>query len=146
MAKLFKNKAIKIGKCIFLHRVDGLILRDRVRSADIQEEPGVKSVLPCIEEPDEVVRKPLRCLLPEVSNWEETPGQILALAHWRDYISWLVWECLGVPPGRARGGGWGAECLGPVTQNPISGKRLKRHIKRRSSQLFKWNIWSLLWG
>lgn len=72
--------------------MDGLILRDRVRSADIQEERGVKLLLPGIEEPDEVVRRPLGCLLEEVSNWEETPGQILALVHW------LVWECLGVPP------------------------------------------------
>lgn len=98
--------------------MDGLILRDRVRRADIQEERGVKLLLPCIEEPDEVVRKPLGCLLEEVSNREETPGQILALVHW------LVWECLGVPPGRAGGGGWGAECLGPTTLTPISGRRL----------------------
>ncbi|TWW71715.1 hypothetical protein D4764_16G0002120 [Takifugu flavidus] len=66
---------IQAAEMSFLRRVAGLSLRDRVRSSDIREELGVESVLLHIE--------------------ERPRGQ--PRTRWRDYISRLAWERLGVP-------------------------------------------------
>ncbi|TWW55861.1 hypothetical protein D4764_09G0009110 [Takifugu flavidus] len=57
----------------FLRRVAGLSLRDRVRSSAILEELGVELLLLRVE------RSQMR-------------------TRWRDYVSRLAWERLGIPP------------------------------------------------
>ncbi|TWW73214.1 hypothetical protein D4764_15G0006080 [Takifugu flavidus] len=70
----------------FLPRVAGLSLRDRVRSSDIREELGVEPLLLHIE------RKVFRTC-PTGRRPRGRPR-----TKWRDYISHLAWERLGVPP------------------------------------------------
>ncbi|KAK3507252.1 hypothetical protein QTP70_012159 [Hemibagrus guttatus] len=89
----------------FLHRVVGRSLRDRVRSPVTQEELGVEPLLLHIK------RGQLRWLR---HLFRMPPGRLPGEAfracptgkrprgrprtRWRDYVSRLAWECLGVPP------------------------------------------------
>ncbi|TWW74459.1 R2 Retrovirus-related Pol polyprotein from type I retrotransposable element [Takifugu flavidus] len=96
---------IQAAKMSFLRRVAGLNLRDRVRSSDVQEELGVELLLLHIKRSQlgwlrHLARMPSGCLPLEVfqtcptgrrpHGWPKT--------RWRDYISHLAWERLGVPP------------------------------------------------
>ncbi|TWW71210.1 MAGUK p55 subfamily member 7 [Takifugu flavidus] len=88
----------------FLRRVAGLSLRDRVRSSAIREELGVELLLLRVE------RSQMRWLghlvrmspgrLPGEVLWacpsgRRAPGR--PRTRWRDYVSRLVWERLGIP-------------------------------------------------
>ena len=96
---------IQAAEMSFLRRVAGLSLRDRVRSSAIREELGVEPLLLRVE------RGQLRWLghlvrMPP----ERLPGVVFRACptgkrprgrprtRWRDYVSRLVWERLGVPP------------------------------------------------
>ncbi|KAI3364332.1 hypothetical protein L3Q82_011134 [Scortum barcoo] len=48
--------------------------------------------------------------VPGMSHREEALGR--PRTRWRDYVSQLAWERLGVPPGRAGGSVWGEGSLG----------------------------------
>ncbi|KAK3528665.1 hypothetical protein QTP70_007204 [Hemibagrus guttatus] len=96
---------IQVAEMSFLHRVAGRPPRDRVRSSVTQEELGVELLLLHIE------RGQLRWLghlfrMPP----GRLPGEVFQACptgkrprgrprtRWRDYVSWLAWERLGVPP------------------------------------------------
>ncbi|KAK3529892.1 hypothetical protein QTP86_007210 [Hemibagrus guttatus] len=96
---------IQAAEMSFLHRVVGRSLRDRVRSSVTREELGVEPLLLHIE------RGQLRWLghlfrMPP----GRLPGEVFRACptgkrprgrprtRWRDYVSRLAWERLGVPP------------------------------------------------
>ncbi|KAK3565649.1 hypothetical protein QTP86_013330 [Hemibagrus guttatus] len=96
---------IQVAEMSFLRRVAGRSLRDRVRSSVTQEELGVEPLLLHIE------RGQLRWLghlfrMPP----GRLPGEVFRACptgkrprgrprtRWRDYVSRLAWEHLGVPP------------------------------------------------
>ncbi|KAK3524537.1 hypothetical protein QTP70_029847, partial [Hemibagrus guttatus] len=96
---------IQVAEMSFLHRVAGRSLRDRVRSSVTREELGVEPLLLHIE------RGQLRWLghlfrMPP----GHLPGEVFRACptgkrprgrprtRWRDYVSRLAWEHLGVPP------------------------------------------------
>ncbi|KAK3510172.1 hypothetical protein QTP70_026760 [Hemibagrus guttatus] len=96
---------IQAAKMSFLRRVAGCSLRDRVRSSVTREELGVEPLLLHIK------RRQLRWLghlfrMPP----GRLPGEVFRAfptgkrprgrprTHWRDYVSRLAWERLGVPP------------------------------------------------
>ncbi|TWW77701.1 hypothetical protein D4764_12G0010910 [Takifugu flavidus] len=67
---------------------------DRVRSSAIREELGVAPLLLRVEEPDEVA-----WASSQDARWTplwRPPGR--PRTRWRDYVSRLVWERLGIPP------------------------------------------------
>ncbi|TWW71147.1 hypothetical protein D4764_17G0006300 [Takifugu flavidus] len=86
-------------------RVAGLSLRDRVRSSDIREELRVEPLLLHIKRSQlgwlgHLARMPSVCLPLEVF-WTCPTGRrpcAWPRTRWRDYISRLAWERLGVPP------------------------------------------------
>ncbi|TWW73696.1 hypothetical protein D4764_15G0010920 [Takifugu flavidus] len=76
----------------FLRRVAGISLSDRVRSSAIREELGVEPLLLRVE------RNQMRASsqdAPWTPPWRP-PGRPRTC--WRDYVSRLVWERLGIPP------------------------------------------------
>ncbi|TWW81749.1 hypothetical protein D4764_01G0015640 [Takifugu flavidus] len=86
-------------------RVAGLSLRDRVRSSAIREELGVESLLLRVERSQmgwlgHLVRMPPGRLPGEVfracPSGRRPPGR--PRTRWRDYVSRLAWERLGIPP------------------------------------------------
>ncbi|KAK3558314.1 hypothetical protein QTP86_014701, partial [Hemibagrus guttatus] len=96
---------IQAAEMSFLRRVVGRSLRDRVRSSVTREELGVEPLLLHIERgqlrwlghlfrmppgrlPGEVFRA-----CPTGKRPQERPR-----TRWRDYVSWLAWERLEVPP------------------------------------------------
>ncbi|KAK3511556.1 hypothetical protein QTP70_009656 [Hemibagrus guttatus] len=96
---------IQAAEMSFLHRVAGRSLRDKVRSSVTREELGVEPLLLHIE------RGQLRWLghlfrMPP----GRLPGEVFQACptgkrprgrprtRWRDYVSRLAWERLGVPP------------------------------------------------
>jgi len=88
----------------FLHGVAGLSLRDRVRSSGIQRELEVELLLLHIERRQlrwfgHLIRMPPGCLPLEVSRARLTGRRPRGRprTRWRDYISHLAWEHLGVP-------------------------------------------------
>ncbi|KAK3542555.1 hypothetical protein QTP86_029613, partial [Hemibagrus guttatus] len=96
---------IQVAEMSFLRRVAGSSLRDRVRSSVTQEGLGVEPLLLHIE------RGQLRWL--RHLFWMppgRLPGEVFRACptgkrprgkprtRWRDYVSQLAWECLGVPP------------------------------------------------
>ncbi|TWW64247.1 hypothetical protein D4764_03G0012550 [Takifugu flavidus] len=88
---------IQVAEMSFLHRVAGLSLRDRVRSLDIREGLGVEPLLLHIERSQlgwlgHLARMPSGRLPLEVFQTCPTGTR------WRDYISRLAWERLGVLP------------------------------------------------
>ncbi|TWW54485.1 hypothetical protein D4764_0145930 [Takifugu flavidus] len=81
------------------------LLRDRVRSSAIREELGVESLLLRVERSQmrwlgHLVRMPPGHLPGEVfracPSGRRPPGR--PRTRWRDYVSRLVWERLGIPP------------------------------------------------
>ncbi|TWW71221.1 hypothetical protein D4764_17G0007040 [Takifugu flavidus] len=89
----------------FLRRVAGLSLRDRERSSDIREGLGVELLLLHIERSQlgwlrHLARMPSGHLPLEVFRTCPTGRRPRGRprTRWRDYISRLAWERLGVPP------------------------------------------------
>ncbi|KAI3356684.1 hypothetical protein L3Q82_003375 [Scortum barcoo] len=94
----------------FLRRVAGRSLRDRVRSSVTWEELRVEPLLlPHIERSQlSLFRMPPGRLPREVFQACPTGRRPRGRprTRWRDYVSRLAWERLGVPPGRAGGSVW----------------------------------------
>ncbi|KAI3364874.1 hypothetical protein L3Q82_000929 [Scortum barcoo] len=90
----------------FLRRVAGRSLRDRVRSSVTREELGVEPLLLRIERSQlrwlgHLFRMPPGRLPREVFQACPTgrrPPDGRPRTRWRDYVSRLAWEHLGVPP------------------------------------------------
>ncbi|TWW55998.1 hypothetical protein D4764_09G0010480 [Takifugu flavidus] len=96
---------VQAAEMSFLRRVAGLSLRDRVRSSAIWEELGVESLLLRVERSQmgwlgHLVRMPPGRLPGEVfracPSGRRPPGR--PITRWRDYVSRLAWERLGIPP------------------------------------------------
>ncbi|TWW55954.1 hypothetical protein D4764_09G0010040 [Takifugu flavidus] len=96
---------VQAAEMSFLHRVAGLSLRDRVRSSAIREELGAESLLLRVERSQmrwlgHLVRMPPGRLPGEVCracpSGRRPPGR--PRTRWRDYVSRLAWERLGIPP------------------------------------------------
>ncbi|XP_056892948.1 PVR cell adhesion molecule related 2 like isoform X5 [Takifugu flavidus] len=96
---------VQAAEMSFLRRVAGLSLRDMVRSSAIREELGVEPLLLRVERSQmtwlgHLVRMPPGRLPGEVfmacPSGRRPPGR--PRTRWRDYVSRLVWECLGIPP------------------------------------------------
>ncbi|TWW63631.1 hypothetical protein D4764_03G0006390 [Takifugu flavidus] len=95
---------VQTAKMSFLRRVAGLSLRDRVRSSAIREELGVELLLLRFERSQmrwlgHLVRMPPGRLPGEVfracPSVGRPPGR--PRTRWRDYVSRLAWERLGIP-------------------------------------------------
>ncbi|KAI3361979.1 hypothetical protein L3Q82_012326, partial [Scortum barcoo] len=90
----------------FLRRVAGRSLRDRVRSSVTREELGVEPLLLRIERSQlgwlgHLFRMPPGRLPREVFQARVPPGggpRGRPRTRWRDYVSRLAWERLGIPP------------------------------------------------
>ncbi|KAM4551690.1 putative transposon-derived protein F52C9.6 isoform 1-T3 [Odontesthes bonariensis] len=96
---------IQAAEMSFLRRVSGLSLRDGVRSSVIREGLGVEPLLLCIERGQmrwlgHLVRMPPGRLPGEVFRARPTGKRPRGRprTRWRDYVSRLAWERLGVPP------------------------------------------------
>uniref|UniRef100_A0A669C209 Reverse transcriptase domain-containing protein n=1 Tax=Oreochromis niloticus TaxID=8128 RepID=A0A669C209_ORENI len=96
---------IQAAEMSFLRRVAGLSLRDRVRSSAIREGLRVEPLLLHIERSQlrwfgHLTRMPPGRLLGEVFRACPTGRRPRGRprTRWRDYISRLAWERLGVPP------------------------------------------------
>ena len=95
---------IQAAEMSFLRRVAGVSLRDRVRSSVIRERLGVEPLLLCVERSQlrwfgHLVRMPPGRLPREV--FQACPAgrrpRGRPRTRWRDYISALAWERLGIP-------------------------------------------------
>ena len=99
---------VQAAEMSFLRRVAGLSFRDRVRSSVIREELGVDPLLLHVE------RSQMRCLGHLVRMPPgRLPGEVFRArptgrrprgrprTRWRDYVSRLAWERLGIPAHRA---------------------------------------------
>ncbi|TWW64209.1 hypothetical protein D4764_03G0012170 [Takifugu flavidus] len=95
---------VQAAEMSFLHRVAGFSLRDRVRSSAIREELGVEPLLLRVERSQmrwlgHLVRMPPGRLPGEVfracPSGRRPPGR--PRTRWRDYVSRLAWERLGIP-------------------------------------------------
>ncbi|TWW52999.1 R2DM Retrovirus-related Pol polyprotein from type II retrotransposable element, partial [Takifugu flavidus] len=111
-----------------IYRVAGLSLRDRVRSSAIREELGVESLLLRVERSQmrwlgHLVRMPPGRLPGEVfracPSGRRPPGR--PRTRWRDYVSRLVWERLGIPPDELEEVAGEREAAAPATRPRISG-------------------------
>jgi len=96
---------IQAAEMGFLRRVAGLSLRDRVRSSVIREGLGVEPLLLHVERSQlrwlgHLFRMPPGRLPGEVFRARPTGGRPRGRprTRWRDYVSRLAWERLGVPP------------------------------------------------
>ncbi|KAK3561731.1 hypothetical protein QTP86_012984 [Hemibagrus guttatus] len=96
---------IQAAEMSFLRRVAGRSLRDRVRSSVTREELGVEPLLLHIERGQlrwlgHLFWMPLGLLPGEVFRACPTGKRPRGRprTHWRDYVSRLAWERLGVPP------------------------------------------------
>jgi len=88
----------------FLRRVAGLSLRERVGSSDIRRELGVEPLLLRVERSQlrwfgHLIRTPPGRLPLEVFQAPPTGRRPRGRprTRWRDYISQLAWERLGIP-------------------------------------------------
>ncbi|KAK3506093.1 hypothetical protein QTP70_018234, partial [Hemibagrus guttatus] len=104
MTKRVRSR-IQAAKMSFLRRVAGRFLRDRVRSSVTREELGVEPLFLHIERGllrwlGHLFQMPPRCLPGEVFRACPTGKRPRGRprTHWRDHVSRLVWESLGVPP------------------------------------------------
>ncbi|KAK3566125.1 hypothetical protein QTP86_026019 [Hemibagrus guttatus] len=96
---------IQAAEMSFLRSVAGHSLRDRVRSPVTQEELRVEPLLLHIERGQvrwlgHLFRMPPGYLLGEVFRACPTGKKLRGRprTRWRDYVSWLTWERLGIPP------------------------------------------------
>ena len=95
---------IKASKMGFLRRVAGVSLRDRVRSLVTREGLGVEPLLLCVERSQlrwfrHLVRMPPGRIPREVFQAHPAGRRPRGRprTRWRDYISTLAWERLGIP-------------------------------------------------
>ncbi|KAK0154376.1 putative uncharacterized transposon-derived protein F52C9.6 [Merluccius polli] len=95
---------VQAAEMSFLCRVAGLSLRDRVRSSVIREELGVDPLLLRVERSQmrwlgHLVRMPPGRLPGEVFRARPTSRRPRGRprTRWRDYVSRLAWEGLGIP-------------------------------------------------
>ena len=95
---------VQAAEMSFLRRVAGLSLRDRVRSSVIREELGVDPLLLRVEKSQmrwlgHLVRMPPGRLPGEVFRARPTGRRPRGRprTRWRDYVSRLAWERLGIP-------------------------------------------------
>ncbi|KAK0155407.1 LINE-1 retrotransposable element ORF2 protein [Merluccius polli] len=95
---------VQAAEMSFLRRVAGLSLRDRVRSSVIREELGVDPLLLRVERSQmrwlgHLVRMPPGRLPGEVFRARPTGRRPRGRprTRWRDYVSRLAWERLGIP-------------------------------------------------
>ncbi|TWW53400.1 hypothetical protein D4764_0262180, partial [Takifugu flavidus] len=106
-AKLSIYRSIFVPTLTYGHELWGVwaLLRDRVRSSAIREELGVESLLLRVERSQmgwlgHLVRMPPGRLPGEVfracPSGRRPPGR--PRTRWRDYVSRLAWERLGIPP------------------------------------------------
>ncbi|KAK3566846.1 hypothetical protein QTP86_004550 [Hemibagrus guttatus] len=122
---------IQAAEMSFLRRVVGRSLRDRVRSSVTREELGVEPLLLHIERGQlrwlgHLFRMPPGHLPGEVFRACPTGKrpQGRPRTHWRDYVSRLAWERLGVPPEELEeGSGERDPCLDCCPRNPAPDKR-----------------------
>ncbi|KAK3508365.1 hypothetical protein QTP70_022939 [Hemibagrus guttatus] len=126
---------IQAAKMIFLRRVAGRSLRDRVRSSVTREELGVEPLLLHIERGQlrwlgHLFRMPPGCLPGEVFRACPTGKRPRGRPRtcWRDYVSRLAWERLGVPPEELE---------------EVSGER-KEVIKRKSKKRIVDGVYEIL--
>lgn len=96
---------IQAAEMSFLRRVAGFSLRDRVRSSVIREGLGLEPLLLCLERSQlrwfgHLVRMPTGRLPWEVFQARPVGRRPRGRprTRWRDYISTLAWERLGIPP------------------------------------------------
>ncbi|KAK0154873.1 putative uncharacterized transposon-derived protein F52C9.6 [Merluccius polli] len=114
---------VQAAEMSFLRRVAGLSLRDRVRSSVIREELGVDPLLLRVERSQmrwlgHLVRMPPGRLPGEVFRARPTGRRPRGRprTRWRDYVSRLAWERLGIPQEEL------AEAAAPATRPRISGR------------------------
>ena len=95
---------VQAAEMSFLRRVAGLCLRDRVRSSVIREELGVDPLLLRVERSQmrwlgHLVRMPPGRLPGEVFRAHPTGRRPRGRprTRWRDFVSRLAWERLGIP-------------------------------------------------
>nr|XP_049572422.1 uncharacterized protein LOC125965716 [Syngnathus scovelli] len=95
---------IQVAERSFLRRMSGLSLRDRVGSSVIRERLGVESLLLHVERSQirrlgHLIRMPPGRLPGEVFRACPTGRRPRGRprTHWRDYVSQLAWERLGIP-------------------------------------------------
>ena len=107
----------------FLRRVAGVSLRDRVRSSVIREELGVEPLLLCVERSQlrwfgHLVRMPPGRLPREVFQARPAGRRPRGRprTRWRDYISNLAWERLGIPQSELVNVAWEREVWGPLLE------------------------------
>ncbi|KAJ8012499.1 hypothetical protein DPEC_G00043460 [Dallia pectoralis] len=107
----------------FLRKVAGLSLRDRVRSSVIREELGVEPLLLRIERSQlrwfgHLVRMPPGRLPREVLQARPAGRRPRGRprTRWRDYISTLAWECLGIPQSELANVAREREAWGPLLE------------------------------
>ncbi|TWW61054.1 hypothetical protein D4764_05G0011440 [Takifugu flavidus] len=138
---------VRAAEMTFLHRVAGLSLRDRVRSSAIREELGVEPLLLRVERSQmrwlgHLLRMPPGRLPGEMfracPSGSRPPGR--PRTHWRDYVSRLAWERLGIPPDELEDVAGEREVwasllrLLPPRPNPgWNGKRTKSEIQGQES-------------
>ena len=96
---------VQAAEMSFLRRVAGVSLRDRVRSSAIREELGLEPLLLYLERSQlrwfgHLVRMPTGRLPWEVFQARPVGRRPRGRprTRWRDYISTLAWERLGIPP------------------------------------------------
>ncbi|KAK3538466.1 hypothetical protein QTP86_003694 [Hemibagrus guttatus] len=104
MTKRIRSR-IQAAEMSFLRRVARRSLRDRVRSSVTREELGVELLLLHNERGQlrwlgHLFRMPRGCLLGEVFRACPTGKRPRGRprTRWRDYVSWLTWKRLGIPP------------------------------------------------
>ena len=119
----------------FFCRVAGVSLRDRVRSSAIREGLGVEPLLLCVERSQlrwfrHLMRMPPGRLPREVFLARPTGRRPRGRprTRWRDYISSLAWERLGIPQSELVDAAgewkiWGS-LLKLLPRNPTLDKRL----------------------
>ena len=95
---------VQAAEMSFLRRVAGLSLRDRVRSSVIRERLGVEPLLLRVERSQmrwlvHLIRMPPGHLPGEVFRARPTGRRPRGRprTRWRDYVSRLAWERLGIP-------------------------------------------------
>ena len=96
---------VQAAEMSFLRRVAGISLRDRVRSSITRERLGVEPLLLNLERSQlrwfgHLVRMPPERLPRKVLDARPTGRRPRGRpkTRWKDYISKLAWERLGIPP------------------------------------------------
>ncbi|KAK3526405.1 hypothetical protein QTP70_025434 [Hemibagrus guttatus] len=116
---------VQAAEMNFLRRVAGRSLRDRVRSSVTREVLGVEPLLLHIKRGQlrwlrHLFRMPLGCLPGEVFRACPTGKRPQGRPRtcWRDYVSRLTWERLGIPPEELeeKEDDWLKHCWGQVLQ------------------------------